>query len=81
MTRLLRIIGVVLIVSGVLVILSWLIEPLRQVVPLLIDWFGTLPAAMQIGLGLAAVGFLILFGSIVWERLEDKKQEENLRED
>lgn len=81
MIRLLRIIGVALVVIGVLVILTWLIEPLRNVIPHIYDWFRTLPIPMQIGLSVATVGFLLLFSSIVWERLEDRKQEENLLDD
>ena len=81
MIRLLRIIGVSLVAIGLLVILTWLIEPLRNIVPFLYDGFRTLPIAMQIGLSVAAIGFLLLFSSIVWERMEDSKHEENLLDD
>ena len=81
MIRLLRIIGITLICLGGLVILTWLIEPLREIIPLSFVWFRSLPLAMQIGLVLAAVGFVILFSSIVWERLEDRKLETNLLDD
>ena len=81
MIRLLRIFGITLIVLGVLVILTWLIEPLRDFVPLTWDWFRSLPIAMQIGFTVAGVGFLLLFSSVVWERLEDRKSETNLLDD
>ena len=81
MIRLLRIIGISLVAIGILVIVTWLIEPLRNIVPFVYDWFRTLPIAMQIGLSVAAIGFLLLFSSIVWERIEDRKQEENLLDD
>ena len=81
MIRLVRIFGAVLTVAGVLVILTWLIKPLRDVWPQLIDAFRLLPIAVQIGLGLAGVGFLILFSAIIWERLEDRKQEGDLSDE
>ena len=81
MTRLLRILGVLLMVLGGLVILSWLIKPLRAIWPLLIDWFQALPLPMQIGLAIATVGFLLLFSSVVWERIEDRQSEDLLDED
>ena len=81
MIRLLRILGITLIVLGILVILTWLIEPLRDILPMTYDWFRSLPPAMQIGLGIAAVGFLLLFSSVVWERLEDRKNEADLLDD
>ena len=78
MIRIIRILGVLLIVIGVVVILSWLIEPLRKLWPALFDWFRSLPGAIQFGLVIAAIGFLILFSSILWERLEDRKTEGSL---
>ena len=78
MIRLVRIFGVLLMVVGVLVILTWLIEPLREVIPHMYDAFRQLPIAVQIGLVIAAVGFLLLFSSLIWERLEDRKQEGDL---
>ena len=78
MIRLLRILGITLIALGMLVILTWLIEPLRQIVPLTLEWFRALPLAMQIGLLVAGIGFLLVFSSVVWERIEDKKKEQNL---
>lgn len=76
-----RILGGLLIVVGAIVILTWLIEPLRAVWPLAIDGFRSLPIAIQIGLIVAAIGFLLLFSSIIWERLEDRKQEGSLLDD
>lgn len=81
MIRLLRILGIVLVAIGVVVILTWLIKPLRELWPLLIDGFQELPIAVQIGLIIAAIGFTILFSSIVWERLEDRKSEGSLLDD
>ena len=81
MIRVFRIIGALLMIAGVLVILTWLIKPLRQIWPHLFDWFRSLPGAIQFGLVLAAVGFLILFSSLIVERIEDRKKEGSLLDD
>ena len=81
MIRFVRIMGGLLIVLGAIVILTWLIEPLRAVWPVLIDGFRSLPIAIQIGLIIAAIGFLLLMSSIIWERLEDRKREGSLLDD
>lgn len=78
MIRMLRILGVMLILIGTLVILGWLIEPIRNAWPMVYEWFRSLPTMIQFGLVVAAVGFLILLSSIIWERLEDRKNEGNL---
>ncbi len=81
MIRIVRVIGALLMAAGVLIILTWLIKPLRQIWPYLYEWFRSLPGAIQFGLLMAAVGFLILFSSLIVERLEDRKQESNLLND
>ena len=81
MIQFVRIFGGLLIVLGAIVILTWLIEPLRAVWPVLIDGFQALPIAVQVGLVIATVGFLLLFTSIIWERLEDRKREGSLLDD
>ena len=78
MIRMLRILGVMLILIGALVILGWLIEPIRNAWPMVYEWFRSLPTMIQFGLVVAAIGFLILFSSIIWERLEDRKNEGSL---
>ena len=78
MIRLVRILGVILMAAGVVVILTWLIKPLRTLWPMLVDWFQALPMAIQIGLALAAVGFLLLFCSLIWERIGDRTRETDL---
>ncbi len=81
MIRLVRILGWLLMVLGALVILSWLIKPLREAWPHAFEAFRALPIAVQVGLVIAAVGFLILFSSLIWERLEDRKQESGLSDE
>jgi uncharacterized membrane protein len=75
--RLTRIVGFLLIVAGALVILTWLVEPLRELWPRLRQ----LPWPIQLGLALAAIGFLILLGSLIWERIEERENDRSLRED
>ena len=81
MIRMVRILGVLLMTIGVIVILSWLIEPLRRIWPLIFDWFRSMPTPVQLGLVVAALGFLLLFSSLIWERIEDSKSEGSLLDD
>jgi membrane protein implicated in regulation of membrane protease activity len=75
--RLTRIVGFLLIAAGAVVLLTWLIKPLRFVWP----WLRALPWPIQLGLGVAAAGFLLILGSLVWERLEEREQDRSLRDD
>jgi membrane protein implicated in regulation of membrane protease activity len=77
MIRLLRILGFALMATGVLVILTWLIRPLRALWP----WLRQLPLAIQIGLVAAAAGLLLLISTLLWERWEERAQDRSLRED
>ena len=72
-----RIMGFLLIVSGLLVIITWLIEPLRALWPLLL----ALPAPVLIGVGVAALGILLLLASLIWERYKERDHDRELRED
>jgi hypothetical protein len=75
--RLVRILGVLLIGAGAVVLLTWLIEPLRYLWP----WLRSLPLALQVGLAAAAAGFILLLGSLIWERLEELQGDKELRKD
>ena len=77
MIRLIRILGFLLIVAGAVVLLTWLIKPLRFVWP----WLQALPWPIKLGLGVAAAGFLVLLGSLIWERLEDRAHDRSLRDE
>lgn len=72
-----RIMGFLLILSGMLVIITWLIEPLRALWPLLL----ALPVPVLIGVGVAIVGLLLLLASLIWERIRDREHDRELRED
>ena len=77
MNRLVRITGFLLIVAGVIVTLTWFIEPLREVWP----WLLELPLPIRVGVILAAIGLLLLAGSLLWERWEERDQDRLLREE
>ncbi len=74
MIRLVRITGMLLIGAGAVVLLTWLIKPLRFIWP----WFRAMPPAIQIGLSAAAVGFVLILGSLIWERLEEREVDRSL---
>jgi membrane protein implicated in regulation of membrane protease activity len=75
--RLLRITGFLLIVAGAVVLLTWLIEPLAAVWP----WLVSLPWPIQLGLGAAAAGLLLILATLIWERLEERESDRGLRDD
>ena len=77
MIKLIRIVGLLLMGVGALLLLVWFIEPLRFVWP----WFRALPWPIQLGLGIAAMGLLLLTGTVIWERFEDAGSEKSLRDD
>jgi hypothetical protein len=77
MTRLIRITGLLLMGVGALLLLVWLIEPLRFVWP----WLRQLPWPIQVGVVLAVIGLLLLSGSLLWERMEDAGQDRSLLKD
>ena len=77
MIRAVRIAGFALIILGVIVLLTWAIEPLRMIWP----WLLALPLPIRLGIGIATVGFVVLMGSLVWERSEARRNEGNLLDD
>ncbi len=77
MIRLIRIVGFLLIATGAVCLLTWLIKPLRFLWP----WLRTLPWPIQLGLGVAALGLLLLMGSLIWERLEEREKDRSLLDD
>ncbi|MEM1449684.1 MAG: hypothetical protein AAF957_28860 [Planctomycetota bacterium] len=74
MIRLVRITGFLFIGVGALLILTWLIEPLQELWVYLLE----LPLPIRIGLSMAGIGLLILLGSLLWERYEDRENDRSL---
>ena len=77
MTRLLRITGFLLIGSGALILLVWAIRPLRFIWPALL----ALPPAIQIGIGAAALGLVVLMASLIAERIGEREADRQLLDD
>jgi membrane protein implicated in regulation of membrane protease activity len=77
MIRLIRIFGFLMMATGAVILLSYLIPPLRALWP----FFLKLPLPIQIGLGAAAIGFLLLLATLLWERWEEREDDRKLRED
>lgn len=73
MIRLLRIVGFLLIIAGLLLAASWFIEPLRELWPLLLD----LPLPIRIGLIVAGIGLLVVFATVVHDSLTADKRSLN----
>lgn len=65
MSRVLRIAGFLMIAAGGLLAASWFIEPLRELWPMLLE----LPPAIRIGLAVAGLGLLIVFATVLHDRL------------
>ncbi len=77
MIRLIRVLGFLFVGAGAVVVLTWLIVPLRFLWP----WLRSLPLALQVGLAAAGIGLLLLLGSLIWERLEEHERDQELRRD
>ena len=77
MTRLIRLFGFLLMAAGALVVLGWMFEPLAAVWAALL----TLPWPLQIGLGVAGFGLLLVFASLLWERFEERDRDRSLRDE
>lgn len=77
MNRLLRNLGFGLMVGGVVMMLVWAIKPLRMIWP----WLLQLPLVLRIGVVAGAVGLAFLLGSVLAERLIDRKGDAHLRDE
>ncbi len=74
MIRVIRIAGFLLISAGVVVLLTWVIEPLRALWP----WLLQLPLPVKIGIVAAVLGLIVLFASLIAERWEDRERDRSL---
>ena len=52
-------------------------EPLQDVWALLL----ALPWPLQLGLGIAGFGLLLIFASLLWERFEERDRDRSLRDE
>jgi hypothetical protein len=77
MIRLLRFIGWVMCAAGALVVLFYLIRPLRLLILAMLK----LPMPILVGLAAAAVGFLLVLVSLVWERFKERGSDRALLAD
>ncbi len=77
MNQLLRNLGFGLMVGGVVMVLIWAIKPLRMVWP----WLLQLPLILRIGVVAGTLGLAVLVGSLISERIRDRKSEEYLKDD
>lgn len=75
--RLLRNIGFGLIALGVVLILAWLIEPLRVVWP----WLMQLALPFRIGVLAAALGLAVIMTSLISERIRERESDKHLLDD
>ncbi len=77
MIQFLRTLGFVLIIAGIIICASWFIEPMRALWP----WLLELPLAIKIGFGIAGIGLIILFTSLLHERWKEKDADSALRDE
>ncbi|MGB0514436.1 MAG: hypothetical protein ACPGJE_06320 [Wenzhouxiangellaceae bacterium] len=75
MNSALRIAGWLMIVLGALLAASWFIGPLRELWPMLLD----LPLPIKLGLLVSGLGLLVVFGTVVHDRMQADK--DSLHED
>jgi len=72
-----RTLGSALILIGVLIALSYFIEPLKEA----FSWYWLLPVPLQIGFGIAGIGLTVVIISLLIERWSDRDADRALRED
>ncbi|MDX1740805.1 MAG: hypothetical protein R3178_05900 [Rhodothermales bacterium] len=77
MARHLRLIGIAMMGLGALMLVGYFVTPVR----LAWAWFRTAPVPVQIGVGIAAIGLIILMVSLVAEKWRDDRREGDLTAD
>ena len=77
MNKWIRRTGFDLVVLGMLIFLSWFIDPVWQV----LQMCNQLPVPLQIGSAVAAVGLTVLILSLVAERWADREADAAIREE
>ncbi len=74
---LMRKLGFGLMVLGGVLVIVWAIEPIGFIWP----WVRGLPWPLRIGVGAAAIGIAVLFGSLIQERIRDREKDKSLLDD
>ena len=77
MISLLRNAGVGLLLLGALLVIAWLIEPLRAIWP----WLMRLAPVVRIGVVVSVVGLAIIMASLITERIREKDHDRKLLDD
>ena len=77
MTQSVRLFAFALLATAAVIFITYMIPPLRAIWP----FFRTLPGAIQIGVGAAFVGFVLLIVSLIMERIGEKGYNKSLRDE
>lgn len=77
MTKLARLFGFLLLWGGALFLLFWFVKPLRAIGAIFLQ----LPLLLQIGLAAAAIGLILLMGTVIWERIQSRKTDKELQDE
>lgn len=77
MTSLLRNAGVGLILLGVVLVIIWVVEPLRAIWP----WLMTLSPVVRVGVMVSALGLAIIMASLITERIREREADKKLLDD
>lgn len=77
--KLARLFGFLFLWIGTLLLLFWFIKPLW--VRAIGQLFLQLPLLLQIGLVITAIGFILLLGTVIWERIESRKTDKELQDE
>jgi hypothetical protein len=77
MTSLLRNAGVGFILLGVVLVIIWVVEPLRAIWP----WLMTFSPIVRVGVVASALGLAILMASLITERIRERDADKKLLDD
>lgn len=76
MVRAIRIVAVAFMIIGLLLVVTYTIEPLRFVWA----WFRRMAVPLQIGFGVAGIGLVILLTTMLFERIALRSYDKELKE-
>ena len=55
-------------------LIAYVFEPLRALWPMLL----ALPWPIKLGLGASVLGLILILGSMIWERIEERENDKDL---